>query len=147
MGRHRASAARAGSAIGVSCESREERAAPPPLFHREPGIRCADISPPAAAILALPDRRNSMHVRSFLASISALLVLTTPVGAATPDDPGAPAPPAGYSPVTAGTKTYRPVEPLPWGDINRRVTPQPKKAPADRDKGAMPGEAGPKHKH
>jgi len=87
-----------------------------------------------------------MHVRSFLASSGALLALTTAVSAATPDDPDAPAPPARYSPVTSGTKTYRPVEPLPWGDINRRVTPQPKQAPADRDKGTVPGEAGPKHK-
>ena len=88
-----------------------------------------------------------MHVRSFLASSGALLALTTAVSAATPDDPGAPAPTARYSPATSGTKTYRPVEPLPWGDINRRVTPPPKQMPADQDKGTMPGQTGPKHRH
>ncbi|MBY0560065.1 hypothetical protein [Hyphomicrobium sp.] len=29
-----------------------------------------------------------------------------------------------YAPVNAGAKSYRPVEPMPWGDINRRVAPK-----------------------
>lgn len=32
-------------------------------------------------------------------------------------------PSSGYRSIGAGLKTYRPVEPLPWGDINRRVAP------------------------
>ncbi len=28
-----------------------------------------------------------------------------------------------YRSVTDGTESYRPVAPLPWGDVNRRVTP------------------------
>lgn len=31
---------------------------------------------------------------------------------------------ARYSSVTAGLQSYRPVDPLPWGDVNRRVSPQ-----------------------
>ncbi|MFA5955982.1 hypothetical protein [Hyphomicrobium sp.] len=41
-----------------------------------------------------------------------------------------------YAPVGAGTKNYEPVEPMPWGDANRRVTPkQPdaKSKPMDHD--------------
>ena len=40
----------------------------------------------------------------------------------TPDAPIA-VPAARYEPIVSGTKSYRPVEPLPWGDINRRVAP------------------------
>jgi hypothetical protein len=29
----------------------------------------------------------------------------------------------GYSPVTAGHNSRRPVEPAPWGEMNRRVAP------------------------
>ncbi|MBS0250922.1 MAG: hypothetical protein JSR78_07635 [Proteobacteria bacterium] len=29
-----------------------------------------------------------------------------------------------YTPVNAGAKDYEPVEPLPWGDVNRRVAPK-----------------------
>lgn len=32
-------------------------------------------------------------------------------------------PPARYSPVLSGSQSFRPVEPLPWGDVNRRVMP------------------------
>ena len=144
MGQYRASAASAGRAIGAPCESREERAHHLLSSRAQYGVR--RFPPSAGGILALENGVISMHVRSFLGSSGALLALTTALSAATPDDPGAPAPPARYSPVTSGTKTYRPVEPLPWGDINRRVTPQPKQAPADRDK-TMPDQTGPKHKH
>jgi len=88
-----------------------------------------------------------MRARTPFATCGALLVLITVVHAASPDDPGAPAPSARYRPVTSGTKTYRPVEPLPWGDVNRRVAPQPQQAPAGKDKGTTPGQAGPQHKH
>jgi hypothetical protein len=61
-----------------------------------------------------------------LGLLATMLGLATSVAAAGPDDPGARVPPAGYAPVTAGSKSYRPVEPLPWGDINRRVAPPPR---------------------
>jgi hypothetical protein len=88
-----------------------------------------------------------MRVQTLIASCSALLVLITAINAASPDDPGAPAPSAGYRPVTSGTKTYRPVEPLPWGNVNRRVAPQPKQPSASKDKRTMPEPARPQHKH
>lgn len=70
-----------------------------------------------------------MH--AFLLLLSGLLVMAFVPGgqAASPDDPGAPVKADRYSPVTSGTKTYRPVEPMPWGDVNRRVAP--KQAPKD----------------
>lgn len=33
--------------------------------------------------------------------------------------------PQRYRSVTEGTRTFRPVAPLPWGDVNRRVAPAP----------------------
>jgi hypothetical protein len=50
--------------------------------------------------------------------------------APTPDDPCAKVPRARYSSVMAGTKTYRPVEPMPWSDGNRREAPKPPQKPA-----------------
>ena len=38
---------------------------------------------------------------------------------------------ARYVPLGTGTKSYRPVEPMPWGDLNRRVAPREGKPPAD----------------
>jgi len=52
------------------------------------------------------------------------LVLASPALGRDPADPEASVPPARYSPVTSGTKSHRPVEPLPWGDVNRRVMPK-----------------------
>ena len=37
--------------------------------------------------------------------------------------------PLRYAPITAGSQSYRPVEPMAWGDVNRRVAPP----------GALPG--------
>jgi len=128
--------------------SRVERAASPPeISSRARHTVCGNYPPTAAAILAISERRHSMGVRTLLASCGALLALITGVHAASPDDPGAPAPSARYSPVTSGTKSYRPVEPLPWGDVNRRVTPQAKQPPAGKDKGAMPEPSSSQHKH
>lgn len=45
-----------------------------------------------------------------------------------PDDPVA-VRPFRYAPVTSGAQSYRPIEPMPWGDVNRRVAP----------KGSLPG--------
>lgn len=50
-----------------------------------------------------------------------------PIAGAMPDQPVGAVGPA-YVPIGAGTKSYRPVEPLPWGDINRRVAPLPNKS-------------------
>lgn len=70
-----------------------------------------------------------------------------------PDDPGAGGP-SHYRSITAGTKTYRPVEPLPWDELNRRVAPKgalpPKvqSAPNAKDGKAAPADqAKPPHKH
>lgn len=73
--------------------------------------------------------------------------------AASPDDPGARVPGSRYDPITTGTKSYRPVEPLPWGEINRRVMPKdaqptPDTAPlAPGDDKAAPRTQTPQHKN
>ena len=69
----------------------------------------------------------------------------------TPDDPGT-SPSSSYQSITAGTKGYRPVEPLPWGDINRRVAPRgaldPKVGPTPKNgKAPPPQQPAPQHKH
>lgn len=51
-------------------------------------------------------------------------------GGRDPSDPDARVPRATYQSVTAATKTYRPVAPLPWDELNRRVAPRPKQDPA-----------------
>ena len=39
-----------------------------------------------------------------------------------------------YVPVNAGANNYEPVEPMPWGDVNRRVAPKrPDGGPPARD--------------
>ena len=45
-----------------------------------------------------------------------------------PDQPLA-VPPARYGSVMSGTRSFRPVEPLPWGGVNRRVAPEEQGAP------------------
>ena len=54
-------------------------------------------------------------------AFAALLTTSLAAIAAAPDEPWAP--PVKYSPVTSGSKSYRPVQPMPWGDVNRRVAP------------------------
>ncbi|MFA7306393.1 MAG: hypothetical protein WC026_06930 [Hyphomicrobium sp.] len=41
-----------------------------------------------------------------------------------------------YAPVNAGAKSFQPVDPAPWGDVNRRVAPAPSngKAVPEHDK-------------
>jgi hypothetical protein len=87
-----------------------------------------------------------MPIRVFL-----LLVPLTAATAnsASPDDPGAKVPAAQYRSVTSGTRSYRPVVPLPWGDINRRVAPKlggSKEGAMPDTKGAAPN-SGSQHKH
>lgn len=43
-----------------------------------------------------------------------------------PSDPSQPAPATTYQPVTSGLQSFRPVEPLPWGNQNEKVAPKPK---------------------
>lgn len=40
-----------------------------------------------------------------------------------PDDP-VQVRPHRYEPVTKGNLSYRPTDPMPWGDVNKRVAPQ-----------------------
>lgn len=47
-----------------------------------------------------------------------------------PSDAGSRVPRITYQSVTSATKTYRPVDPLPWDERNRRVAPRPKQDPA-----------------
>lgn len=60
------------------------------------------------------------------------------LGQRDPSQPIAPVPRARYQSVTATTKTYRPVDPLPWSELNRRVTPRPKQEPAKREPSPIP---------
>lgn len=46
------------------------------------------------------------------------------VGARNPADADAVVPLARYSPVLSGSQSFRPVAPLSWGDVNRRVMPK-----------------------
>lgn len=48
------------------------------------------------------------------------------IGSRDPSGPSERVPRTTYQSVTAATKSYRPVAPLPWDDLNRRVTPRPK---------------------
>lgn len=67
--------------------------------------------------------RAHFLVVSGLATLGLLGLLVTPSQAQSATDPAAPAPPLRYESITAGTKSYRPVEPMPWPDVNRRVAP------------------------
>jgi hypothetical protein len=84
-------------------------------------------------------------MRAGLLLISSLALAVTAFAAhsASPADPGVPVAPNRYRPVVSGSKSYRPVEPLPWGEVNRRVAPPPK-ATGPQGKGAAPA---PEHKH
>lgn len=52
-----------------------------------------------------------------------ILIAASPAIARDPANPDAVIPPTRYSPVLSGTPSFRPVQPLPWGDVNRRVMP------------------------
>jgi hypothetical protein len=49
-----------------------------------------------------------------------------PVVGPNPADPGAPTRGVDYRSTIAPYKSQRPVDPLPWGEQNQRVAPQPK---------------------
>ena len=64
--------------------------------------------------------------------------LELPYAGPVPDEPaGVPqwSPPS----VLEGTRSFRPVEPLPWGDVNRRVAPSGQGAPGGESMQGMPG--------
>ena len=87
-----------------------------------------------------------MRARTFLSLCGFVAVAgSLTVAAASPDDPGAVVPASRYSPVISGTKSYRPVEPLPWADVNRRVAPKSEAPP--KGKGPLPAQPAPQHKH
>jgi hypothetical protein len=68
-----------------------------------------------------------MGLRPSLLVTASLLAITFGASAqSAPDDPSAPVPPSTYSPVLKGTKTFKPVEPRPWAETNKRVSPLPK---------------------
>lgn len=51
-----------------------------------------------------------------------------PVSGPMPDAPVS-VPRTHYSDVGAGTKVYVPVEPMPWGNVNKRVAPKSENEP------------------
>jgi hypothetical protein len=52
--------------------------------------------------------------------------LTRSFGSHDPSNPTEKTPRLQYRSVTAGTKSFRPVDPAPWADINKRVEPRAK---------------------
>jgi hypothetical protein len=68
----------------------------------------------------------AMRIQQFLLINFVTVVAAFPAWGRDPADPSASVPPAGYAPVTSGTKSYRPVQPAPWGNVNRGVTPPEK---------------------
>lgn len=65
--------------------------------------------------------------------------LDWPYAGPMPDQPIA-VPYAHYGSVMSGTRSFRPVEPLPWGGVNRRVTPDQKAPPSkSQPMDGMPG--------
>lgn len=91
-------------------------------------------------------RSRSLAVLLRTTILVALSVLLTAWGKRTlewphsgpmPDEPVS-TPPARYESIVTGTKSYGPVEPMPWGDINRRVAP-----PAAKESGPSGGPSPP----
>ena len=91
-----------------------------------------------------------MHIRT----LSWLVLMSTtalPAVARDPANPDAVIPPARYSPVLSGSQSFRPVQPLPWDDVNRRVMPPDalKSAPEQgkADPKAKQDKRGPRDQH
>lgn len=82
-------------------------------------------------------------------TLSWLLLTCLPAASAVAHDPANPdiaVPPARYSPVLSGTESFRPVAPLPWGDVNRRVMPDAQRPAPETEKAAPNTKAEPKAK-
>jgi hypothetical protein len=85
-----------------------------------------------------------MRVQKLLLTNFVIWGIATPAWGRGPADPDAPVPPARYAPVMSGTKSFRPVQPEPWGDVNRSVAPpEGKKPPVSKEKGPGPGQRDP----
>ena len=69
--------------------------------------------------------------------------LDRPYVGAMPDQPVA-VPYAHYGSVMSGTRSFRPVEPLPWASVNRSVAPESQAAPPSTP---QPMEGMPGHHH
>lgn len=69
------------------------------------------------AVLPVPAQAFGWHRHDDLPQV---------IGPRDPSDPGARVPRTTYQSVTAATKSFRPVVPLPWEEMNRRVMPRPK---------------------
>ena len=84
-------------------------------------------------------RKDGMQTKRFIAAI-ALLTLAAwcdadpewPASGAMPDEPGH-ASRFKYEAINAGTRSYRPVDPMPWGDVNRHVAPAAGTSPVAPD--------------
>jgi hypothetical protein len=63
-----------------------------------------------------------------LVSAALLAIVLAAAAQPAPDDPSASVPPSTYNPVLKGTKPFKPVEPWPWGETNKRVSPSLKPA-------------------
>jgi hypothetical protein len=87
-----------------------------------------------------------MRIRTILCL---LLALVPGAGAWARDaaDPGATVPPAHYRSILSGTRSFRPVEPMPWGDVNRRVAPADATTPSQSDRGVAGNENKPAKQH
>jgi hypothetical protein len=69
--------------------------------------------------------------RAWVLTLLLLVILASPAAAELPTlsggDPSQPwqtAPRPGYRPVTGDLRSFRPVEPVPWGAVNQRVAPK-----------------------
>ena len=80
-----------------------------------------------------------------LAPLLLLAPTASPAKAASPDDPAAPVPAERYVGVLKGTRSYRPVEPLPWGTSTGASTRRPDAASLPRGRREAPDGA-PPHK-
>ncbi len=80
-------------------------------------------------------QRSTVARYSLSAAVAAVALLIQgcaaappqPFAAAQPSDPEVRVPGAAYRPVLSGYSSQRPVEPLPWLEQNRRVTPGQKR--------------------
>lgn len=71
-----------------------------------------------------------MGILSVIAGTAVARAQVPTLGDRDPSDPTQPVPATTYEPVTSGLESFRPVDPLPWGDENEKVAPKPK---ADAD--------------
>ncbi len=97
-------------------------------------------------------KRSKMEMRSVLAGLvsvpMAISAMATPAPAhewirwdrklaypyseRDPSDPNVGVAASSYRPVTRDLGSFRPMDPLPWGEVNRRVMPIPKPPPKEK---------------